>query len=645
MAYRRPSNFGQTKPPAGAQVDRGHPISQGLVGCWLFNEGGGKAIYDIAGAFYTGLFTHGAPLWVPGRFGGKAIQFAGGSEGITFARNYPITSGADTSQGGSGKAGSFVWWFYSTSVSGFRGHWGQSNNLAVYTNGTSLTRYNGRISSTQAIATGKWYQAVLTCEGAATKLYLNGVLDASSSNSALYNLSAIGFDGADEGIAGKIDHFRLYNRCLSASEVMLLYGQPFAGIVTPRRTSRFPVPSLVVFDAASNSGYQAASSSYSWSHTCTGADRYLVVGISMLSLAQSVSGITYNGVAMTLIGTQASVTGAARVELWGLVAPATGSNTIAVTLTGAIASAGCATSFTNVNQSVPTEAFNSAQATNVGAADATVNVTTVADNDMTVDIVCSDDASITVGAGQTERANVTGAGGSGAMSTEGPVSPAGSTTMSWTAVGALATWAIGSVALRPVGSTSDFTAASAVTASPASSSSSALETFIAASGGVASPATSSTAGVVTTNTAESACVATPATCSATGIETFIASSAGITQPATGAGAGQASNETTVICTASPATCSAQGLETIIGQSAGVSSAPTGSAVGSVQIIGACASTANPATCEVIAVAIEVIPFTDGEFPTWKPGDDGNTFDSTTGNSLSFSPSEPGVQWN
>lgn len=206
----------------------------------------------------------------------------------------------------------------------------------------------------------------------------------------------------------------------------------------------------IAFDAASNSGYQAAQSSYSWNHTCTGTNLYLTVGIAMLSISQTVTSITYNSVNLVLLGVRSSITGACRIELWGLVAPATGTNSIAVTLSGSIASAGCATSFTSVNQSLPTEAYNSGQATNVGAADATVNVTTVADNDWTVDIVATDDTAITVGTGQTSRANVTGAGGSGAMSTKGPNTPPGAFTMYWTNIGALSTWSIGSIALRSI---------------------------------------------------------------------------------------------------------------------------------------------------------------------------------------------------
>ena len=37
------------KPPYGSRIDPTHPLAQGLVGCWLFNEGGGKILYDQIG--------------------------------------------------------------------------------------------------------------------------------------------------------------------------------------------------------------------------------------------------------------------------------------------------------------------------------------------------------------------------------------------------------------------------------------------------------------------------------------------------------------------------------------------------------------------------------------------------------------------
>jgi hypothetical protein len=211
-------------------------------------------------------------------------------------------------------------------------------------------------------------------------------------------------------------------------------------------------PAGILTDATSTSGYQTADASYSWDHTCSGTDRYLVVGISMLSVAgSSVSSITYNGVSMSLLGTQASVSGAVRVELWGLTAPDTGTHSIAVILSTALDSIGNAISFVGVHQTTSTEGVASASATNVGAADATVNVTTVADHDWVVDVVATDDTAITVGAGQVQRQNISGTLGSGAMSTEADKTPAGSVTMSWGNVAGLATWSILAIGLRPVG--------------------------------------------------------------------------------------------------------------------------------------------------------------------------------------------------
>lgn len=220
--------------------------------------------------------------------------------------------------------------------------------------------------------------------------------------------------------------------------------QAFAAIIEQQ-----PVYGRIVFDAASNSGYQAAASSYNWNHTCTGQQRFLAVDISLLSVAgTTVTAVTYNGVALSLIGAKSSVSGADRVECWGLANPASGTNTIAVTLSASIASAGTAVSYTGVHQTVPTEAFNSAQATNGGSpADATVTVTTVAERAWVHAALATDDTAVT--ANQTSRNNVTGAAGSGANEDTGPIYPAAATAVSYTGVGALATWAIAGYAIRP----------------------------------------------------------------------------------------------------------------------------------------------------------------------------------------------------
>lgn len=206
------------------------------------------------------------------------------------------------------------------------------------------------------------------------------------------------------------------------------------------------------FESATNSGYTAAANSFSFSVPWTGLNRMLSVDVSMLGPGVTVSSLTYGGAACTFVGGQSTVTSFGRIESWRIIqadagAPATGSNTLAGTLSGSVAFAVNCVARTGVHQTSPVGATNSAQATNVGAADATVDVVTVAVNSWVHNALATDDASVT--ANQTVRNNVSGAGGSGANEDTGPIASPGTTTTSWTNVGALATWATYAYEVRP----------------------------------------------------------------------------------------------------------------------------------------------------------------------------------------------------
>ncbi len=207
-------------------------------------------------------------------------------------------------------------------------------------------------------------------------------------------------------------------------------------------------------DAPTNSGYQSAASSLSWSHVWVGDNRCLSIDVHLLSVNDTVTALTYGGATCTKVGVQNVTGGTGRVECWRIHsadsgAPGMGSNTIAVTISGSLACAGTAVSRTGVDPTTPTEAFNSASGINVGAADATVTITTSTDNCWVHGAVATNDTSIT--ANQTGRNNVSGAAGSGAdEDTNGVVHPAGSQVISFTNVGALAMWAIAGYGIRPV---------------------------------------------------------------------------------------------------------------------------------------------------------------------------------------------------
>ena len=183
----------------------------------------------------------------------------------------------------------------------------------------------------------------------------------------------------------------------------------------------------VAFDAAT-SGVVADTTTdpATYSHTCTGADRVLMVfaGVNADTTRQT-DAITYASVAMTLEGirqTQATreATG------WSLLNPASGANTVSVDWSGTPANANLvlmvslAISFTGAN-----DVNNQSLATATAATSITTDVTSAVNN-MVVDFILGAAAAVTAGAGQTERANSTN--NLRKISTE---AGAATTTMSW----------------------------------------------------------------------------------------------------------------------------------------------------------------------------------------------------------------------
>lgn len=199
----------------------------------------------------------------------------------------------------------------------------------------------------------------------------------------------------------------------------------------------------IAYDTATTSTGSSVNS-LSFSHTCTGSDLLLLVAVTMRRInSATVDDVTYNGVSMTLVTTATS--GSRYAELWRLAGPATGSNTVAVSLstTEQEVSAGVM-SFTGVDQTTPVG--TAATATGSGTTPSVAVSSTT--GELVVDALAIENAgTLSVGAGQTSRYNTFGAGGwnKHAGSTEpGAVS----TTMSWSdTVGG--EWAIIGVPMKP----------------------------------------------------------------------------------------------------------------------------------------------------------------------------------------------------
>lgn len=150
----------------------------------------------------------------------------------------------------------------------------------------------------------------------------------------------------------------------------------------------------VAFDAVgpSSAGVSsAASTTLSWSHTCTGTNRLLLVEASMSKTSDTgvTLSATYNGVAMTSVGvvhSNGSTSGF--VQMFRLINPPTGANTVVVTASGGTPEdlIGGSESFTGVHQTTP---LGTPATASGSTGNPTVNVTGTTTGNMVADAVCN----------------------------------------------------------------------------------------------------------------------------------------------------------------------------------------------------------------------------------------------------------------
>ena len=146
----------------------------------------------------------------------------------------------------------------------------------------------------------------------------------------------------------------------------------------------------VAFDgeAVQTITYSNAASATITNKTTAGSDRVGIVKVGMYHFGSApyVSGVTWDGVAMTLVGTDVGAANKIGSSMWIIVAPPTGASSIVITFTaGGVYGAAGAESYSGVNQSAPT----SGTATANGASTApTVTVSSATDDLVTDSLGC-----------------------------------------------------------------------------------------------------------------------------------------------------------------------------------------------------------------------------------------------------------------
>ena len=210
-------------------------------------------------------------------------------------------------------------------------------------------------------------------------------------------------------------------------------------------------------DATGSSGCRVASSSYTFTIVCSGGSPKpgIIAGVACLTVGGTVSSISSD-----LIGSftkaLAASNGLADSEIWYLAAPAVGTHTLTVTLSGAITSDSAAASYFAVDQSSPIGVTGSNTGTGTNISDA---ISTGTDGSFVFDHVATSNKTLVATSPSVERWNTVCVPGSGAASDQGLINPAGAVTMAWTGIGALDVWAHTMAEIKPyIAPSTSFTA-------------------------------------------------------------------------------------------------------------------------------------------------------------------------------------------
>lgn len=114
-----------------------------------------------------------------------------------------------------------------------------------------------------------------------------------------------------------------------------------------------PVVDAAIAVDTTASGWVASASSLTYAHTVTGSDPTLIVGIYHFNGSGEVTGVTYNGAAMTLLGNLVADGTNGDVYLYGKASVSTGANNIVISEGATQQIFGTSASYTGTNQTTP----------------------------------------------------------------------------------------------------------------------------------------------------------------------------------------------------------------------------------------------------------------------------------------------------
>lgn len=211
---------------SSAEVQSLYKYAPGPVGHWKFDEGSGTTAMDSSGNALNSTSFTGNPTWVSGKYG-KALAFDGTSQSVNFGNVLGITGNVtaevwvkwnefknygvilEKGTGGSATSFNYAIWSYASSVNAIIGNGTSNNTVSV---------------NASALSTGRWYHLALVADGSTLKLYIDGKVAASTTQTITPTANSSNFSignatSTPYNVNGSIDDVRIYNYALSPEQV------------------------------------------------------------------------------------------------------------------------------------------------------------------------------------------------------------------------------------------------------------------------------------------------------------------------------------------------------------------------------------------------------------------------------------------
>jgi hypothetical protein len=239
--------YRDTKPPPGSMLNFGHPLSQGLVGCWLMNEGGGSKVINLATNISSSFAnSSGFNFSWKQSLKGMSLETLRANKsyipvGSINVRFISIVAYCPEIEAGNGQDTIIMCKDYNGANVPY------CLNIGAVTGATAgMGFYDGgwRISGLNTELRGYRDKFVVgTYDGITLKFYINAKLDASANytatslpqNTQQTDIGRYASDSANGWFGGKLSYVYLYSRALTPSEIQSLYEAPYQIILPQRR--------------------------------------------------------------------------------------------------------------------------------------------------------------------------------------------------------------------------------------------------------------------------------------------------------------------------------------------------------------------------------------------------------------------------